>query len=104
MQAAIRDTLNIESITKLLKNIFESHDYIEKVYLFGSYARGEATPESDVDLYVVRNQETLLNFYSLFDEIENALNKGVDIIHDGETISEPLMRNIIRDRVLIYER
>ena len=52
----------IEEIAERVRPIAEKYN-IDKVYLFGSYARGEATEESDVDL---RIDYTELAFKSLF--------------------------------------
>ena len=53
----------------------------EKVYVFGSCARKEETPESDVDLLVDFNQEaTLFDQMDIQDEIQTLLNCKVDIV------------------------
>ena len=43
----------------LLHNYFSHQPAIQKVHLFGSFARGEATAKSDVDLLVVLNYDYL---------------------------------------------
>ena len=52
------------------------------VYLFGSYARGEATAESDIDLLVDLTGSTIrgLNFVSLYEDLSNALEISVDLV------------------------
>lgn len=56
---------------------------IKKISLFGSYAEGTATENSDVDMFV----EFLSPYVSLFminsikDDIESKLNKNIDLIH-----------------------
>ena len=40
-------------------------DRLADIYLFGSYARGDATEQSDVDLLVVLNDETIAPFKEL---------------------------------------
>ena len=47
------EIIKIEDIKKRSRHIFESSDFVEEAYLFGSYARGEATPESDIDFMIV---------------------------------------------------
>lgn len=45
----------IDQISEKSKHIFDKLDFIKEVYLFGSYARGEATENSDMDFMVVLN-------------------------------------------------
>lgn len=57
---------------------------VNKVYLFGSYARGDANESSDVDLIVeiddTSKRLTLFDFLGLQIGIENSLNKKVDLV------------------------
>ena len=76
---------------------------IRKVSLFGSYARGEANDDSDVDLYIDKgNLKTLVQYFSFINELEDALRCHVDVVTTG--IKDKLfLSNILRDGVLIYE-
>lgn len=83
---------------------------IDKVYLFGSYARGEATEESDIDFYVEFSKPLGLKYCSFFSDIEESVGKSIDIItRDGlynpATLrtNEPLIRRIMEERKCIYE-
>lgn len=77
---------------------------IEKVYLFGSYARGDYNEESDIDLRIekgnLRGMFALCGFYS---EVEEALQKSVDILTTG-SLEPEFLHKIQKDEVLIYER
>lgn len=77
---------------------------IEKVYLFGSYARGDYNKKSDIDLRIekgdLRGVFALCGFYT---EVEEALQKSVDILTTGSLEPEFLQR-IQKDEVLIYAR
>ena len=57
---------------------------VEEIGLFGSYTRGEQTPESDVDVVVTLNQKKvsvgLFEFCNLERFLENLLNKKVDLV------------------------
>ena len=53
---------------------------IDKIYLFGSYARGEATEESDIDFYVEFSKPLGMHYCSFVSDIEECLGKCVDII------------------------
>ena len=53
------------------------------VYLFGSYARGEADADSDVDLLVDVSGtgiDTLLNLGGLYNDLEEALGVSIDLV------------------------
>lgn len=84
---------------------------IDKVYIFGSYARGEATEESDIDFYVEFSKPLGLKFCSFFADVEESVGKSIDIItKDGlfnpVTINanEQLIRRITEERKCIYEQ
>ena len=48
---------------------------IGRMSLFGSYARGEAKDDSDVDLYIERGRlKSMLQYFAFVDELENVLN------------------------------
>ncbi len=53
---------------------------IEKIALFGSYARDEATDNSDVDIVILEIKEkNFLNRLNAIDFLENKLNQKVDM-------------------------
>ncbi|MDR3341304.1 MAG: nucleotidyltransferase domain-containing protein [Treponema sp.] len=55
---------------------------LDKVYLFGSYARGEAKPDSDIDLCIEKGRlRTLFELSGFCVDIEDALKKQVDVDH-----------------------
>ena len=93
--------------------IHKVHDYfatqpVLKAWLFGSYARGEETPESDVDILVVFDQEdgksiSLLRHIGIALGLEDLLGKKVDLITEGTML--PFAKETAeKDKVLIYER
>ena len=53
---------------------------IEKLALFGSYARGDQTNASDIDILVEFNGEIGWEFFDLADEIERILGHRVDLV------------------------
>ena len=73
------------------------------MYLFGSYARGDATEESDLDFLVYGGDGFRLTMVFAFtEELRKALNKDVDVfeIHEVNQNSD-FYKNIMRDRVLV---
>ena len=101
----------IEEIRERIRPVAESY-HLKAVYLFGSYARGEAKECSDVDLLVDTSGtplKSLLSLGALYCELEEAFQKPIDLI----TVSsiEQLIRmpsevdfreNIRRERVSLY--
>lgn len=92
-----------EAIKEAIFPIAEKYQ-IEKVYLFGSYARGDYDEESDIDLRIekgsLRGMFALCGFYT---EVEEALQKKVDILTTGSLETE-FLQKIKKDEVLIYAR
>ena len=76
---------------------------VKKVSLFGSYARGEADDNSDVDLYIDKGRlKSLLQYFSFVDELEKNLGCHVDVITTG--IEDKLfLEGIIKEGILLYE-
>lgn len=77
---------------------------VEKVWLFGSYARGEETPESDVDLLVDFTQViSLFKHAGMIGELEQLLNVSVDLVPE-DAVYPRIRPYIDQDKILIYER
>lgn len=73
--------LDLEYIKEKVESVVKKYN-IPKIYLFGSYARGEATDESDIDFMFDDEGsqiETLSDYYDLKKELENVLEKEVDV-------------------------
>ena len=76
-----------------------------KAWLFGSFARGEETPLSDVDILVQFDEGgvSLLKHAAMICELEKILDRPVDIV--PEKMLRPRVReNVDQDKKLIYER
>ena len=75
---------------------------VEYCYLFGSYAKGKATPTSDVDLLVYTTVSGL-KFYGLVEELREKLKKKVDVL-DQKQIAEnfDLTNEILKYGIKIY--
>jgi predicted nucleotidyltransferase len=68
--------------------------------LFGSYARGEANSNSDVDIYCEKwTIKTLIDQNILIEELETALNKKVDVIFNTSKMSDYFKEQIMDDLI-----
>jgi len=78
---------------------------IQRAWIFGSFARGEETPLSDVDLLVQYSEGgiSLLKHCAMINELEELLDRPVDLIEDG-TLLPYAIESANRDKKLIYER
>ncbi len=75
--------LTIEQITAAAQTVAKEYP-ITKIELFGSYANGTNTPDSDVDLLIEFDKNsivTLLTIIGIKDRMEELLNTPVDVIH-----------------------
>ncbi len=79
---------------------------VRKVMLFGSYAKGAATENSDIDLFMDSGGEiTGLDFYELISKLEDAFKINIDLLPDLDVIpNSPVERQINESGVIIYER
>lgn len=74
------DVLSLDSIRYLLLPIVRKYE-IRSVSVFGSYARNEARPDSDVDLLIDGgNYIGLVAYMSMIREMERALIRNVDVV------------------------
>ncbi|GHV34644.1 hypothetical protein FACS1894187_05660 [Synergistales bacterium] len=93
--------LTLDRIRTVVSEIAPKYG-IEKVYLFGSYACGDAIEESDVDLHITgANPRTLLGLAKLHIELEEIFEKSVDIYAPGK-VNGRFYELIKNTEVLIY--
>lgn len=78
---------------------------VSEAYLFGSFARGEQAPDSDIDLRLVCGASmTFGTLYELSLELEKELGRKVDIVtNPPERMRPPFRKSIEQDEVCIYE-
>lgn len=74
----------------------------EHVYLFGSYARGESTKNSDIDLRIDKGNIKGLALAGLLLDLEKALGCPVDLI-TTTSLDKEFLSSIKNDEVLLYE-
>lgn len=95
------NVLTIKQIKERIKPIMQSHG-IKNVYLFGSYARGEANSSSDVDIYCDKGDVTNLFKAAAFNnELEEALGKEVDVVTIGSRMNEFFKQQLEEDMIKI---
>jgi len=101
-----KENLNIILIKKYIDSAIQQmeRNRINKVYLFGSYSRGEQTKDSDIDLYIeVEDGFTLFDQGDFASNFKGLANKDVDILTPGSLTPE-LKKEIRKDMICLYER
>jgi hypothetical protein len=96
--------LTREHIIQVLTSYF-SKKPVNKVWLFGSYARGDADDNSDLDMLVDIDYKPGIgaDYFKWNDELENLLHKKVDIVSVGWE-NKFIKSFIDRDKFIVYER
>lgn len=97
--------MSTEAMTKIIADYFKTQPVL-KAWLFGSFARGEETSLSDVDILVEFDHGRpigLLRYAGMWREIEDLIGRKVDLVEDG-TLMPFAAESANRDKQLIYER
>ena len=99
-----KDVLTLEKITEIVKPIALKYK-VKAIYLFGSYARGEATADSDLDFLVFGGNEfkkTLI--LALAEELREAFEKAVDVFEIHEVNQDSTFYDtIMKESILILK-
>ena len=94
--------LSIPRIRECIAPICKKYS-IRKAYLFGSYARGNATEKSDVDLRIEGDIKSFFMLGGIYSELSDALGTELDLLSRLPE-SEAFKENLKKDEVLLYER
>ena len=93
--------LTIKQIKQLIKPVISKY-CIDEVFLFGSYARGEAHSGSDVDIYCSRGKiRSLYDLVDFKEDLENALGKKVDVVTIGSQMDDSFRKHLEEDKIRI---
>jgi hypothetical protein len=94
-----------QTMVQIIANYFKTQPVL-KAWLFGSFARGEEKPWSDLDILVQydRSQSIgLLKIAGMQLDLEDLLGREVDLVENG-TLRPWAIESVNRDKQLIYER
>ena len=77
---------------------------VDRIFLFGSYARGQATENSDVDLRIDKgNVKGLFTLGALYSDLEERLwEKLLDLLTTG-SLDQQFLSHIAQEEVLLYD-
>ena len=92
---------SIEELKEIIVPIAEKY-HISKVYLFGSFARGDYNEQSDVDLRIEKGElKGMFALCGLYTELEEALQMKVDVLTTG-SLEDAFLKEIEKDEVMLY--
>ena len=85
-----------EILSKLQKNkdYIQNHFSVDKIGLFGSYAKDIQTNSSDIDFYVEFKEKSVDNLTGLWLYLEEQFNKKVEIIYPHKNSNKIILENI----------
>ena len=93
--------MTIDEIREKIDPILKAHD-ISYAAVFGSVARGEARPESDVDLLVRPGRSTdLFEYFDLREELAAALGREVDVVTE-KNLSKYFRSTVLTELKTVY--
>jgi hypothetical protein len=76
----------------------------ERIGIFGSFARDENTPDSDIDILVkFKNSITLLQLIKLENDLSEKLGIKVDLVTEGALTNDKLRKSIQKDLKIIFK-
>lgn len=96
--------ITLADISSTISRVLAGYD-VREAYLFGSFARGEQAPDSDIDLRLACGATmTFGTLYELSLELEKELGRKVDIVTNPPEHMRPAFRkNLEQDEVRLYE-
>ena len=92
---------NVDEIKEIVATLAAQYG-ADRIYLFGSYARGDADKDSDIDLRIDKGAIRGLQLGGLATDLEDAFGVPVDLIPTG-SLDSKFLNSISDDEVLLYE-
>ena len=94
--------MNLDKFKKQLNKICQQNG-VKMLGVFGSVARGEDTPESDVDLLIqLKKPVGLIEFIRLQDKFVEVFGRKVDLATE-ESLHPLIRQNVLSDLRVLYE-
>ena len=99
----MHDSISIQNLQAAVAPLAAQYG-VERMYLFGSRARGDHRPDSDYDFLISKgNVRSLFTHAALWQDLERVLQAPVDLVTDTSSNQE-LIHQARKDAILIYEK
>lgn len=94
--------LSLDDIQRIVKPLAERY-HISEVYIFGSYARNEATANSDIDFLVFGGKDfKLTSVFAFAEELRMMIQKEIDVFEINEVNkNSEFYKNVMKERVKV---
>lgn len=95
----------VKNMIPVIRQYFQEKP-VKRVFLFGSYSRGEEDDKSDIDLLVTyddSNNLSLLTICRMINELSDKLGHPVDMVEEVR-LKPFAVSSVEKDKILIYER
>ena len=94
-------TYTVSEIKSIVSRLAKQYG-AERIYLFGSYARGDSTPASDIDLSIDKGSIRGFQLGGLLLDLEDSFGIPVDLVPTS-SLDQRFLDTIQKDEVLLYE-
>ncbi len=94
-----------KAIIRKMEEFFQKDERVQRAWIFGSFARGDDKPGSDIDIVVEENGTAKFNYFDLADvqyRLEKMLNRKVDIGFFS-SLKEQVAATFKKEAKMIYE-
>ena len=94
--------MSINDIKRIVRPLAEKY-HISEVYVFGSYARNEATAQSDIDFLVFGGKDfKLTSVFAFAEELRRAIDKEIDVFEINEVNTDSsFYETIMKEKVKV---
>jgi len=96
--------MNNHSILSRISTFFNEDGRVISAWVFGSFARGEANPESDLDILVKFSSDLKISLFDIADisyKLENLVKIKIDLVEEG-CLSPFALETAQKDFIQIY--
>ncbi|MCL1984773.1 MAG: nucleotidyltransferase domain-containing protein [Methanomassiliicoccaceae archaeon] len=101
MSSAANKRLTIEELRSIVRPVAEKYG-VEKIYLFGSVARGDYNDDSDYDFCIEKGKiRSIFTFSGFFKQMEDAIGHEIDIV-TTKGVPPEILNEIMKESVVVY--
>lgn len=95
-------TLSLSEVKAVVKELLKRY-HAEYALLFGSYARGDATPDSDIDIIIVGGKDFVpRNIFALAEDLREMTGRNADVFEMREiNMGTPFYESVMKEGIRI---